>query len=448
MSTPDPPPPPTGAVAFERDVFIDKPAIVGARWWHKSLIAEDSKMRRRQMLKTIATVGGVAGAVGLFGLALTKIANAGSPTNVKLDTRTSLEMQRKYGWDFGARGEALVFNGLTTSPFDRSFLTLLPNVMRPATYSQFAVPTLLESLTATPTDTLTEPAEGVAAADAPLFRKLSDVIVPVETPQMRRAYRVGLAFARLCKGRDMRLALLVDLDGAESVAFAAGAAEVFEPVLLFDNWPHPRGVVPSHMVLAALAYYQPRFALQNKNRSPVNVSPVFLLDRSRLNAYSSDSTRFDNRYYAKPPPGRALAARGLKGLMYVVETRLSVPEPDDLELLAYEEPVVARAIALEDFSSPDSDNTPAYYGDSEETDQSIWANYPFVDGFLLPSGSRVASSTMKDYRFKPHKVSASELPAIGTTAVVVTAAGVLVAAALDRKGSMNRFSSSSGGWGG
>jgi len=436
-------------MSFERDVLIDKPGIVGARWWHKSLIAEDAKMRRRQVLKTLVTVGGVAGAIGLVGYAITKIAAGSSSSDsgesVKLETRKSLEMQRQYGWDFGARGEALVFDGKTTAPFARFDLPYLADVMRSASYSPFSITTLLESVTAVPKSTLPQPPDGSATADsAAPFQKLADVLVPVETPAMRRAYRVGLAIARLARDKATKLALLVDLEGPDSVAFAAGASELFEPVLLFDNWPHPRGVVPTHMTLAALAYYQPRFALQNKSRS-AGPPPMFLLDRLRTSPYSEDSTRFDNRYYAKPPHFASLAPRGFNDLLYVVETASSLPEPNDLDELAVTAPVVARAIAITDFSSPSSDTDPAYYGGSQETDASIWTNYPFVDGYSLPAGSKIADSTTKDYRFKPHATTGTSLPVIGATAVVVTASGLLVAAALDRRGSMNRFS---GGWGG
>src|SRR5262249_55202297 len=85
---------------------------------------------------------------------------------------------------------------------------------------------------------------------------------------------------------------------------------------------------------------------------------------------------------------------------------------------------------------PPSSSGAAYYGGAPDTDASIWVNYPFVDGYTLPSSSRVAASATKDYRFQKHKTGPSP-EAIGATAVVVTGSGLLVAAALDRQGSMN-----------
>jgi len=199
------------------------------------------------------------------------------------------------------------------------------------------------------------------------------------------------------------------------------------------------------MVLAALAYYQPRFASTKAERAQKKARPMFLLDRGRLNAYSEEGTRFDNRYYARVPTGAALALKGFPKLLYVVETPSALPEPQDILLGDAQGSLTARAIALSDFGTPvigPADRM--QYGGSTETDASIWVNYPFVDGYVLPSGARAADSRTKDYRFKPHPGTTS-LAKIGVTAMAVTASGVLIAAALDRNGSMNRFS---GGWSG
>ena len=40
------------------------------------------------------------------------------------------------------------------------------------------------------------------------------------------------------------VALVLDLPGPEAVAVAAALAPCFDPVFVFDNWPHPLGVVP------------------------------------------------------------------------------------------------------------------------------------------------------------------------------------------------------------
>ena len=82
-----------------------------------------------------------------------------------------------------------------------------------------------------------------------------------------------------------KTALIVDLPGPEAVAFAAGAISIFDPVFLFDNWPHPRGVVHAQDTLSAAAYYQPLFA-DARSTSRTNARlPMFVLDRGRIATY-------------------------------------------------------------------------------------------------------------------------------------------------------------------
>ena len=426
---------------FDQDVKVDKPGIVGARWWHKTLRAEETNApSRRNVLKGLLAAGG---AMALMGYGVSKLMEE-PKESTSLAKRSSLDMQKQYGWDFGARGKALVFDGTSQAPFVREALERLSAVMTPKIHTKFYVGTLVESLTAKPTAVLPDPVEGALP-----FTRLADVIVPMVTASMEKAYRAGEALARHCAGRQ-HLAVLADLPGPEAVAFAAGACGVFEPVLLFDNWPHPHGVVPSHLTLAALAYYQPRFSEQANAR--VYAEPIFVLDRSRLSSYSEQSDRFDNRYYARMPKLEALARAEIKGLFYVAPSVADLPEPDDLNgvLATGTTPpeVDVRALALTDFGNEADSSSSAslYYGGSEETDGSFWANYPIEPGFRPRSGQKIASSPTKDHRFAPRAAASPTPPSnLGTVAVIVTASGLLVAAALDRRGSMNRFS---GGWSG
>jgi hypothetical protein len=104
-------------------------------------------------------------------------------------------------------------------------------------------------------------------------------------------------------------------------------AESFEPIFLFDNWPHPVGVVKSHDTLAAVLYYAPlfrRFAKERTSAAP----PVFVLDANRLEPYTDDRTQFDNRYLAKLPSADAFAKLGVKHLLYVTDGAYG--ELDDL----------------------------------------------------------------------------------------------------------------------
>lgn len=459
MTTPVPPPPkPPGSGSgsgpgpgqeFERDVELNDEGIVGARWWHKALASQDSTVERRHVLVGLIAAGGVLGAIGMAGYGISKIF---SGPNETVDTRRSLEMQRQFGWDFGARGKPLVFNGVSEKPFVRADLDQLPDVMLPAYNAKYYVNTLPMSLKAQPAAALPAPAAGTTAPALPPFKTLSEVILPIVTPEMEKAYRAGEALARLCSGR-RSLAILADLPGPECVAFAAGACSVFEPVLLFDNWPHPVGVVPTHQTLAALAYYQPRFAEQKNLRS--SARPLFLLDRRRMSAYSEESDRFDNRYYARAPRLSALAQDEIQALLYVVASPAALPEPDDINAVlapAYPEPqtVAVRALALTDFGTTavTSGPSPLYFGGSAETDATFWIAYPYDSSFTptLDQSTAFKASDASRYSFISRSTAAATTPeSLGNVAVMVGGSGLVMAAALGRRGSQNRFS---GGWSG
>jgi hypothetical protein len=427
---------------FQKDFEIDKPGIVGARWWNQSLKDEGAQVKRRSVLMGLAVAGGVVAAVGMCGVGLVSVLRE-SKEATSLAKRSSLGMQKEYGWDFGARGTPLVFNGVAEGPFDRSALTTLATVMSPSPQgpnAKYHVPTLVQSLLATPTVALPDPEDGQPPPDAAPFKRLADVLVPIVTPAMTSAYRVGEAVARLA-GRRKDVAILADLPGPEAVAFAAGAATAFEPVLLLDNWPHPHGVVPSHLTLAALAYYQPRFAATAKRTS---TAPLFVLDRSRLAAYSEESDRFDNRYYARMPKLAALAKDGVRTLFYVVASPAALPEPADLNdaLSARAAGIEVRALSLSDFASDPAADQPerVEYGGSGRSEARFWSDY----GSGPKTATAGTASSARDYSFGP-RAGTSVLPSLGTVAVVATASGLVLAAALDRRGSMNRFG---GGWSG
>jgi hypothetical protein len=447
VSTSDPKQP---GYELQQDVALDKPGIVGARWWHQGLLDEERKVSRRQMLIGLGVAGGAVAAVAGLGVG---VATLFKPEKTGLARRQAQAMQMQYGWDFGARGVALVFNGQAEGPFVRAELQKLPAVMTPSTspHGTYSISTLVASLTATPTSTLPDPEDGRPRPDGAPFRRLIDVIMPIVTPEMREAYTAGEALARLAAGRP-GLAVLADLPGPQAVAFAAGAASVFDPVLLLDNWPHPHGVVPSHLTLAALAYYQPRFASTRAQRaSPA--PPLFVLDRQRLNAYSEQSDRFDNRYYARMPRLDALAREGVRALLYVVASPAALPEPDDLNPVLSAgggDTVSVSAVALTDFwnDRPDPAAPRVHYGGTPRSEATFWpAHSPgrlTVDDFT--PGARKTSSTTADHAFVPRGAASQALPAnFGTVPVIITASGLVLSAALDRNGSMNRFA---GGWSG
>lgn len=429
---------------FLRDVVIEKPGIVGARWWHQGLVDEEKKMSRRAALGCMALAGGALAALSAAGAGIYHLTR---PEATSLGRRDALPMQKTYGWDFGARGVPLVFDGIVQGPFQRHALGGLATALSPRNpaHAKHHVPTLVESLLATPTATLPDPEDGLPRPDSGPFKRLADVIVPISTPEMDQAYEAGVAFARLGKGR-AGLAALADLPGHQAVAFAAGAASTFEPVLLLDNWPHPRAVVPSHLTLAALAYYQPRFEAQKAARG-TTAPPLFVLDRMRLAPYAEESERFDNRYYARMPKLETLGRDGVRTLFYVVASPASLPEPDDLNAVLAAPPVTGqpavevRAMAVTDFRRERSREgaTPSvYYGGSPAAEATFFTR-------RSGGGDEATPSASHEHVFVPRTANAAARPRVGTVPVVVTASGLVLAAALDRRGSMNRFA---GGWSG
>ena len=294
---------------LRRDAFVDEPGLVGARWWQDSVV--DPIGRR----KTILTLLAVGVGLGVAGLAIEAV----QPT--KTGRRGALALQREYGWSFGAASENLVFNGQSTEPFDRERLARMAAELAPraAAHRPFFVQTLFESPTALP--------RAVSSSDPAPIQPLQAALVPIFTAAMREAYLSALAVAATLASPGT--AVVVDLDGPSAVAFAAGASDALDPVFLFDNWPHPRGVVPAHLTLAAAAYYQPMLAKAQQGGKP-NAPPMFVLDRQRLAPYTDDAAHFDNRWVAHLPGVAALETLGVQRIFYVMPQALKPPELDDL----------------------------------------------------------------------------------------------------------------------
>src|SRR6185436_2164729 len=196
--------------------------------------------------------------------------------------------------------------------------------------------------------------------------------------------------------------------------------------------------------------YQPRFAAQ---KARVFEAPLFVLDRSRLNPYAEASDRFDNRYYARMPRLENLAKDGVRALLYVVASPAALPEPADLNAVLSARPaggapaVEVRALALTDFESDPS----------QPPDRLCYRGS--ANGDAAPAPAAAAAQT-KDHRFVTRAAPVNPAsPTIGNVVIAATASGLIVAAALDRnrtlqryangwrQGSQNRFSSGGGsGW--
>ncbi|MGK3994290.1 hypothetical protein [Sorangium sp. So ce1024] len=444
---------------FERAEVVDNPGIVGARWWHKGLVDAPKDASRRSAIMTALGVIGLSG----VGMALSMIGDGCSDDDTEIQRKRALDMQRSFGWSFGAAQESVTFDGESKKPFDRAALARMATELRPADESlrAYYVPSLFESPSAVPTL--------VAKGDPAPVTPLGTVLRPIFTPAMDRAYRSGKALsslllaARTASGLRRDIAVIVDLDGPESVAFAAGAAEAFEPVFTFDNWPHPRGVVRAHLTLAAAAYYQPLFA----RAQPGPRATMFVLDRQRLSPYSDDATQFDNRYVARLPAADALWARGVRHVLYVVPTEAVTTESDDLndDLVAcasrhIDVGMLAASVFAADPAEPRPANAteewpPHYYGGRAATHGWFWMDYPWgppprpapVEPAVQRPGKRY-TPRLRATPFSGGTVSgAQSVPqTFGTVPVVVAiGTGAILGAALSRSGSWNR---ASGGYGG
>jgi hypothetical protein len=164
----------------------------------------------------------------------------------------------------------------------------------------------------------------------------------------------GQAILSLFEGIQMPddIAVILDLVGPEAVAVAAGMAAGFDPVFTFDNWPHPLGVVPSHLTLGAALYYRPLFLRERAHR-PGRAPPVFVLDRNRLAHYTDEESQFDNRYVARLPTAANLRALGVKRILYVSPSKSDTHELDDLndDFVAFRDASLdVKMMALSDLS--------------------------------------------------------------------------------------------------
>lgn len=461
MTTNDP-----GHEPFTRDRLVDKPGIAGARWWHEALVDQAAQIKRRDAMRNILIAGGVIAGFGAM-LAMcagaAEVISGSSGPAVSDQRKTSLEMQREYGWAFGAVGEPLVFDGVTTKPFVPGALVLLRKDLAPSQsalvpYFQTA---LFEAPTAVPPSlSKLDPDEAAG------FQALSASVQPIFTPAMDAAYARGASLASLFAGlaanrstpASANTALLVDLPGPEAAAFAAGAAKVFDPVFLFDNWPHPRGVVRAQETLSAAAYYQPLFA-EARSASSGPRPPMFVLDRRRLAAYTDDATQFDNRYTAKlPPSAAAMRGLGVSHILYVVPTRADATrELDDLndELVLYAGAGLdVKALSLDMFQA---ESGVMYYGGSAGSHHAFFVDYPWAKPAQTAT-TRPASNPGTSYAPQP-RVSpySSGAPTATTTTrprptnfgtvpvVVALGTGLILGARYSRSGSWNRSSGSSSG---
>jgi hypothetical protein len=319
----------------------------GASWWRASLPS-------RPLLDVLRgwspVVPLAAGSLILGGCGEILSQEPDEPGNTKLDD------QRNLGWNIGAEGQPLPLTGgqLVDVTGGNGWRQSMPNLavnLPPAgaRWWPYYAPSLFQSL------------------ESPRNGALRFAMQPVFTPEMALAHRRGEALLSLLldeHGCRSDVALVLDLPGPESVAVAAALAPCLDPVFVFDNWPHPRGVVPAQETLGAALYFLPSFERDRASRvrAEITGAPVFVLDRQRLTPYGDDPSLFDNRYFATLPPREVLAQAGIRHVLYVTPDEQVTLESDDLneDLVAIDESGIdVKMLALSDFSEAPLPNWPA-----------------------------------------------------------------------------------------
>lgn len=395
---------------FLRRALLDGEELVGARWWQESLRVQPDPVGRRTALKALLLVGGSAAAFGL----IAALSRSDEEVDVSMD---ALDLQRREGWNVGQQA-ALRFpvstgldvegsrswaDGLTTLAAD-----LAP---RQPALAPFYVPTLFQSL------------------GAPSSASLRAVIRPVPPAQGNPDVLRGEAILSLFTAVQMPTdtAVILDLDGPSSVAVAAGMAKGFEPVFTFENWPHPLGVVPSHLTLGAVLYHRPVF-LETRQERANPAPPVFVLDRRRLAHYTDQDSQFDNRYVARLPTAANLRSLGVRHVLYVPPTSSDLRELDDLndDFVAFADASIdVKVMPVTDLDRPAPSPAAAapagapahyYYGGHPHTHLLFWSTYGWHTSRALPQRSLPQRSLPAPVR-PPANVSsgASYRPALRPT---------------------------------
>src|SRR5499426_2754822 len=229
----------------------------------------------------------------------------------------SLDLQKKEGWNVGSTDKFLSFDGSSVADSrGRNLTGYDPNYLisvyqpRDPRWQPFFVPTLIQSLSQ---------------------QSLNGQMRPVFNPQMRETYERAEALRNLISQtpNPAQTLIISDLPGTQSIALGAAMADTATLVPVFDNWPHPLGVVRSHETLGAMAYYAGEID-EKRSKLKENAPAILLLDSNRLTAYSDQDTQFDNRYLAKLPPADQLKQRGVQQVIYLVKDESQKEELDDI----------------------------------------------------------------------------------------------------------------------
>lgn len=252
-------------------------------------------------------------ALGMAGLTVYKLSGDDDP-EVSAD---SLELQRKE-WNIGSTQKTLVFPaglsaadslGKTWDGYDPNYLISIYQP-RDSRWQPFFVPTLIQSLSQA---------------------SLAGQIKPLLTGEMSDAYQraEGLRTLLASSQNANQTLIIADLPGPASIAVGAAMADTAALVPVFDNYPHPLGVVRAHETLGAMVYYAHEIE-EKRSKLKENAPALMLLDSNRLSAYTDQDNQFDNRYLAKVPPADQLKQRGIQQVIYLTKDQTQTQELDDI----------------------------------------------------------------------------------------------------------------------
>ena len=344
-------------------------------WWREAGACALDPLYRLGLLRRFSMIGLGLGAVGCTESMLLARAH-GEPSHASTEERENDDASRDLlrPWHFV---------GAVTTDARRSgrWLAMLPHLeshLAPAqdTLWPFYRPTLFQTL-APGQDT-----------------ELRSVITPIYTMDMWCAYERGRRLLSILarRGPPLDTAVIIDAPGPEAVAAGAALAAGYDPVFVFDNWPHKRGVVPSQLTLAAALYFAP--LLDDLKAAPsAHRPPVFILDSTRLAPYFEAADDFDNRYTIELPDVEAFRKLGVRHLLYVTG-HVRPTELDDLNddfVALASSGVDISLLALEDFRRASGEQAceaaneePYLFGGAEDTDGEFWDWYaPDTNSFTV-----------------------------------------------------------------
>lgn len=117
------------------------------------------------------------------------------------------------------------------------------------------------------------------------------------------------------------VAVVLDSGGPHSVAMAVKLMELgYQPVVMFDNIPHPEGSNHSEQELATLLFFAKKAEmLKDTGKIRPDSPPVFILDTHRSDLVQE---RVDNNYYYSDrdfPTGQELSRLGILRVVYLNE---------------------------------------------------------------------------------------------------------------------------------